>query len=1158
MERTCQILKKRYSGFVWTVGVTQMLLLIVLLSGFQVHAKNILQDYRLSLNMTDVSVKSAIEEIKRQTNLSFVYNELDMKGTGHIDLNFQNSEVREILKYILKDTKLRYDIVDNVIIIKRDDRQSSSSPQTKKRTVKGVVSDENDVPLPGVAVKVKGLHVGVATDIDGKYELMVDDNPNTTLEYSFVGMKTREEKIGARSQINVKMESSSTDLGEVMVVAYGTTKKEAFTGSAVSVSGDKVMREAAGAVSPEKALKGYVAGVRVSRGGGQPGETVGLQIRGIGSISESTNPLYVIDGVPISENFDLNNLNPNDIEQMTVLKDAAATSLYGSRASAGVVIITTKKGLEGKTKFELNYERGFSSPAIKRQLKDYYMTGGEYTEYAVEAIKNYYLYSKKALPGMAAEGQYQALQNEAGLYALQNLNTYAKILHPDDPMDGSFNYKTLTPEQLQRYLTSPRNYDWYDAMFKNGSEDKVNFSARGGTQKNNYFASLGYLRQSGVTEGSDFKRFTARLSINNKATEWLNFSMSEAIAYTEQESKIDFQGAVVGNPISMLRAMNPTQPIYMKDGSLNQKPGFSPNDPNFLETISLDRDRNKSFSSTTNLSVTVDITKWLRFTTTNAADIRYFQKLQTWDPVSNQGITNHGEVNETRSFYTNIVSSNILSLTRSFGLHNINATGVYEAKRQAYNFLSGNGYNLPVSRLLYMSNASVPNSVGGSESFDRLISWAAKVDYNYDNKYFLSGSWRRDGTSRFLNTKRWGDFWSVSGAWNITRESFMESTQNWLDNLRVKLSYGTNGTQPSGYYNSLSLFSVNNTYLSQPGYRVYSYGNSNLTWESSYTWNAGIDFALFKNRLRGTIEYYNKHTVDLINDASTPYTSGWSSMIVNEGELRNTGVEITLDSRNFVRDDFTWETSFNISYMRAKVEKLAKDNENTTNYIYRQGEHMYSYYMMEYAGIDPQTGRSQWYKNTKGEDGKTVIDNTSISQNSSSGVEKIVYKKGYPDWFGGLTNRFTYKGFDLSFLLTFTIGGTLLDSQYAPTVPDGKNLGNANVRFDAYKNAWKQPGDGGTPVIIYTDPFNSNIVSTRSLRSSDHLKIKNISLGYTLPKAWTGHLGLSELRLYVNGNDIYTFYGCNYLNPEVNNSGSYNSYSYPSLRTWRFGIDIKF
>ena len=1156
MEKTAT--KKKHSGILRLLWVTHVLLLFTFAS-VPAKAVNLLQGYRINLNLSNVSIKNVIEEIKKQTNLSFVYNELEIQDVGLLNMKVENQTVEKVLDQILKDKRLCYEIVDEVIIIRRDNRPVPAPPQDTKKTIKGNVTDENNLPLPGVAVRVKGTTIGVATDVDGNYTLVYEDNGHIVLEFSFIGMKVHEEKPGNRSVLNVQLQSISTDLEEVMVVAYGTTKKEAFTGSAVSVSGDKVMREAADAVSPEKALKGYVAGVRVSRGGGQPGETVGLQIRGIGSISESTNPLYVIDGIPLSEDFDLNNLNPNDIEQMTVLKDAAATSLYGSRASAGVIIITTKKGQEGKTRFEVTYERGFSSEAIKRQLKGYYMSGGEYTRYATEALKNYYLYSQNALPGMSDEDQYLTLQNDARIYALQNLNTYAKIVHPDDPLDGTFDYKNLTQAQLEKYLTHPRNYNWYDAMFKNGSEDKINFSARGGNQKTNFFASLGYLRQSGITEGSDFKRFTARLALNNKTAQWLNFSMNQAIAYTEQETKLDYQGATVGNPISNLRAMNPTQPIYLPNGQLNQTPGFNSTDPNFLETISLDRDRTTRFSSTTNLSVTVDITKWLKFTTTNAADIRYSRYLQTWDPASNQGATNHGEVNETRSFYTNIVTSNILTLTKSFGIHNINATGVYEAKRQTYDFLDASGYNLPISRLLFMSNASLPNSVGGYDNTDRLISWAAKLDYNYDNKYFLSGSWRRDGTSRFLASNRWGDFWSASAAWNITRESFMESTQNWLDNLRVKLSYGTNGTQPGNYYRSLSLFSINNTYMSDPAYSVSSYGNPNLTWESSYTWNAGIDFSLFKSRLRGTIEYYNKHTVDLINNASTPYTSGWSSMIVNEGELRNTGLEITLDSRNLIKDDFSWETNFNISFMRAKVEKLAKDNESIlTNYIYRQGEHLYSYYMREYAGIDPQTGRSQWYKNTKGEDGKTVIDHTSISQDPSVGVEKVIHKKGYPDWFGGLTNRFTYKGFDLSFLLTFTIGGTLLDSQYSATVRDGASLGTANVRFDAYKNAWKKPGDKGTPIIIYTDPFNSNYVSTRSLRSSDHLKIKNISLGYTFPKKWINQLGLSELRLYVNGNDIYTFYGVDYVNPEVNNSGSYNSYSYPSLRTWRFGIDIKF
>lgn len=1140
-----------------TFPVFSLFLCLCLLSFFPAKADGFLQSYRVSLHLNNATVKSVIEEIKKQTDLSFVYNELDVKGISPFDIRVEEKSVEEVLTQVLKDKSLRYEIVDNVIIIRRDNRPVESAQQTVKKTVSGTVTDETNVPLPGVAVRIKGTATGVATDIDGKYTLVYEDNGHIVLEYSFVGMKTHEEKPGNRSVINVQLKAIATEMEEVMVVAYGTTKKEAFTGSAVSVQGDKVMREAAGAVSPEKALKGYVAGVRISRGGGQPGEKVGVQIRGIGSLSESTEPLYVIDGIPMSQDFDLNNLNPNDIEQMTVLKDAAATSLYGSRASAGVIIITTKKGQEGKTQFEVNYERGFSSEAIKHQLKGYYMNGPQYTEYAMEALKNKYLHTMNALPGMSDENLYTALQEEAVLYALKNLHESAKIVHPDDPLDGTFDYDNLSPEQLQKYLTHARNYNWYDAMFKNGSEDKINFSAKGGNQKNNFFASLGYLRQSGITEGSDFQRFTARLAINNKVSQWLTFSMNESIAYTEQESKLDSQGATVGNPISNLRAMNPTQPIYLPNGKLNPRPGFNSTDPNFLETVTLDRDRTKWFSSTTNLSATVNIMPWLKFTTTNAADIRYYHYVQTWDPSSNQGATNHGEVNETRSFYTNIVTSNLLTFTRAFGLHNINAVGVYEAKRQTYDYLEGSGYNLPISRLLYMSNASLAQDVGGYENSDRLISWAVKLDYNYDNKYFLSGSWRRDGTSRFLASNRWGDFWSASAAWNITREPFMEATQNWLDNLRLKLSYGTNGTQPGSYYSSLSLFSINNTYMSEAAYQVASYGNPNLTWESSYTWNAGMDFSLFKNRLRGTIEYYNKLTTDLLNNKVTPSTSGWSSIKVNEGKLRNTGLEITLDSRNFIREDFTWETNFNISYMRAMVEELNNDNENG-NYIQREGEPIYSFYMREYAGIDRNTGRSRWYKNTKGEDGKTVIDRSSISEDPSSGVEKIVTKKGWPDWFGGLTNRFTFKGFDLSFLLTFTLGGTLMDSQYAATVPDGASLGNANVRFDAYKNAWKKPGDGGTPVIIADDPFKSNYTSTRSLRSSDHLKIKNISLGYTFPKKWVGHLGLTELRLYVNGNDIYTFYGADYLNPEVNNSGSYNSYSYPSLRTWRFGIDIKF
>lgn len=1155
MKRMCQILQKRCSGTIRKTWVTQALLFFLLIPALQTQANNFLQDYKLSVSMSDVSIKSAIEEVKRQTNLSFVYNELDLRDAGYVDLNFKNSDVHSVLDHILKNTRLRYDIVDDVIIIKRDTRLESNSPQTKKRTVKGVVTDDNNSPLPGVAVKVKGLNVGVATDINGRYELMVDDIPSTTLQFSFVGMKSHEEKIGSRNQIDLQMESTSTGLDEVMVVAYGTTKKEAFTGSAVSVKGDDVIRGAASKISPERALQGNVAGVRFSRGGGQPGSTAEIQIRGIGSINETTEPLYIVDGVPFSTNLQM--FNPEDIESMTVLKDAAATSLYGSRASNGVVIITTKKGQAGKTKFDLTYETAWSSQAMPRELDGLYMNSKELTEYSLEAIKNKYLNDYKYLPWQENYSGYnQEVQNAAETYALRQLNTLAKIIHPDDPLDGSFDYKNLTDAQLQKYITNPRSDNWHDAIFRTGRENKVNFSARGGRETLNYYASLGYVNQKGIAKGSGFERYSGRLSINNVVNKWISFSLGESVSYATWEQNTE--GTYANNPVDGMNRINPTQPIFLPDGELNPKPGFKTTTPNYIRNIDEILYRSKDLSNVTNLTVTLNFTDWLSFRTVNGLDVSYSDTRTIWTPESNDGKVTNGQISQSAEIWMNIVTSNTFNFNKNFGKHNISALVGYEAKKYKSSNLSGIGQNFTTSKLMYMDNAAVPSAVEGSESNDRLISYISKIDYNFDNKYYLSGSYRQDGTCRFLRSNRWGGFWSVSGAWNMTREDFMKSSSHWLDNLRLKLSYGTNGNQPGGKFLSQNLFSVGGKHNLNPAISVSQYGNPNLKWESSYTWNAGIDVSLWNGRLKGVVEYYNRHTIDLIDKVLVPRMSGWGSITSNEGELRNSGLEITLDSRNIQTDDFSWNTNFNISYMKSKVEKL-KDDKISHPFIYKQGENMYSIYTREWVGVDPATGQGTWKLNTKDQSGN-VIDPTSTTHDNLE-ADRVIVGKGYPDWFGGMTNTFNYKGLELSFLLTFSIGGNLWYTDHYLLTTDGYNVGNYNLGRETLGNYWTKPGDvARDPIVIYNNPYNSSAnTSTRRMQSSDHLRVKTITLGYNLPKMWMKTIGLSSAKIYVNGNDVLTFSHSKYVNPEVGTSGLSKSISsWPSLKSWRVGINIQF
>lgn len=1022
----------------------------------------------------------------------------------------------------------------------------------QQNAVNGKVTGPDGEPLVGVTVMVKGSNKGTSTDVDGHYDLSLDNPRKAVLIFTYVGMKPAEIKVDGRRNIDVVMEDDHALLDEVMVVAYGTTTKESFTGSAVSVKSDKLTQAAASKTSAVEALRGNVAGVRFSNSGGQPGEVSGIQIRGIGSINESTTPLYVVDGVTLSTG--LNMINPEDIESMTVLKDAAATSLYGNRASNGVIIITTKKGKAEKTKVTVNYEHAWSSQTMPRSLKGFYMNTAETTEYAMEALANRYLYNNKALPWQESyDPNNSAIYEAAQEYALKNLHSAAKLVHPDDPLDGSFDYATA---DLTKFLTNPRENNWQDAILRTGQENKVNVSATGGSEKLNYYASLGYLNQEGIVVGSDFDRYTGRLSVSGQIGKYIDFTIGENVGYTIKNEQTT--GNYYSSPMAGLYWLNPSQPIYLSDGSLNETPGYFNQVPNYIHNLEHLSFTTKNFSSMTNISLTVKFTDWLRFTTVNGIDINYTQQKQIWDPQSNDGKATNGYMWQYSSLYHKMTTSNTLNFNKYFGNHFLSALIGYEAYKYTYDNLEAEGQQFAYADKMYLGNASVPAGVGGYEGSDRMVSYMAKVDYNYANKYYLSASYRRDGSSRFISKSRWGNFWSVSGAWSIIKENFMEHTHGWLDNLRLKASYGTNGNQPNGYYNNLTLFAVDARHNLLPALMASTIGNPDLTWENSYTWNVGLDFSVLNSRLSGTIEYYNRLTTDLIDWTNISYMTGWSSIIVNDGELRNTGLEITLSSRNIDNKDFLWTTDFNISYMRAKIQKLHGGTRISHPYITKEGEHLYSFYTREWVGVDSATGQGIWKKNTKDAEGN-VIDPDGVTNNVDE-ADRVIVGKGYPDWFGGLTNTFSYKGFELSFLLTFSLGGDMWDDNHYYGVTDGNNLGNQNFRRDAADH-WRKPGDkSDNPIIISGNPLKSSAnTSSRRMTSSDHLRLKTLTFGYNFPSAWTNRIGVKGAKIYVNGNDVLTFSHSKYIDPEVGLDGmSKNVYTFPMLKSWRVGVKLEF
>ena len=1163
---SCDVLKKKTSINHFLLIMRTAIILLFTCVFISVAETGYTQNAKVSLSRNNTSLKEILNEIENQTDYLFIYNN-EVNTSKIVSVDSQNKTVREVLNHVLKDLNIDFLMEGNHIILSyiekaKKEVESNSEiveQQDKKRSIRGVVTDVYGEPLAGVTVFVKGTSTGIATGLDGEFSLEVEDNPQRVISFSFIGMETIEMPLGNRTVFNVEMEELTQMIDEVMVVAYGTVKKESFTGSAAVIRGDQVMKEAS-PLSAERALQGYVAGVRVTQADGQPGAKATVQIRGVGSINGNLEPLYVIDGVPVvsgdmattlSSNV-MSSINPDDIESMTVLKDAAATSLYGSRAANGVIIITTKRGKSGKTEFNVDYEYGWTDTAMPHELYGLYMSGKEYTEYSIEGLKNRYLYDRKALPGQENYNiNNSAMYDDALDYAYLNLNRAAKVIHPDDPMDGSFDYANA---DRGRYLSDARNTDWANSLFSTGREHKANVSARGGGEKMKFFTSLGYMDQEGLIPTSSFKRITGKIGIDNTINKYLKFSIDETISKSDQSGTSS--GNYYSNPIWGVKNSNPTAPIYMPDGTFNTYPGFNTKIANFKKNIPIQYREVSNFRSMTNFALTATFTDYLTFRSINGIDYIHITEHDVAGIDSHDGRNEGGRLTEFLTRIYDLTSSNTLNFNKNFSDHSLSALVGYEVQKNKRKNFYVRGVGFISDNFFYLSNASNATTLRGTDNEDNLISYLTKVDYDYRDKYYLSASYRRDASSRLAKDERWGDFYAFSGAWNLSRESFMEDV-NWLDNLRAKLSYGTTGNLPTGYYESQSLFSLSNNYNGRPVFYLKNIGNPELTWEHSYTWNTGIDFSLFNFRLSGSLEYYNKITDNLLNHAPVSSNTGFSSTLVNEGKLRNTGFELTLSSRNIVSKNFNWSTDLNITTMKAKVEELADDVISTTR-IFREGEPLFSLYLREWAGVDQETGEPMWYKNTYEADGKTPIKDGSTTTKVAE-ANRVVVGKAYPDVYGGITNRFSYKGVELSFLLTYTLGGQTYHNLDRLSV-DGKYIGTYNPVKSAADDVWRQPGDNASsPLIIYDNPYQPQEYSSRFVKSTDHLRVKNITLGYNLPKKLTSKLGMTNMKVFFNANNIFTFYKYDSIDPEVSYYGyTTGGSTYPAIKSLKVGFNVKF
>lgn len=1091
---------------------------LVLLGGMHVSAAIDAQT-RVDINVRNVTLHDVIWELQKQTGFVFLYSTQDIESIRLPKLKASRESVKDVLDYCLKDTGLTYNIQEDVIVI----RKAEALPAVPQQTfpVRGVVRDEAGESLPGVSVRLKGTSTGVATDINGHFELNVPSLKNSVLIFSFVGMQTQE-VAASDKEMNIVLRPEDTQLEEVIVTGYGTFKKSAYAGSASTVKTDAL--KDVPAISFSHILQGAAPGIQISSSSGQPGATTSINIRGMGSFNASNSPLYVIDGVPvISGNISsigtdagldiMATLNTSDIENITVIKDAAAAALYGSRAANGVVLITTKQGQKGKPVFSFKADWGFSDFAM-----DYRPTvgGAERREIIYEALKDGQMVFKKKDEAAAIA------------YAEKEIDKYAPV-----PYCG--------------YV------DWNDIMFKKGNHQTYEFSASGGTDRLRYYSSLAYMKQQGITLNSGLERITGRLNVDYKATDKLELGAKVLVSSLNQD--VYSEGTSYTAPFySTVNCVIPSDPVYNEDGTWNRD--FIRNsDRNPLLAAKYNFRREYLTRTFNTLYGSYEFFRGLKFKSTLSFDFTSTKGRLWYDPRTSDGDDYNGALDKSMYERKKLIWSNVLSYQKTFAeKHNLDVLIGYEIDDQSRDYVSAYVKDFARPDKPETSNGVKLDDASGSSNGSRLVSYISRLNYNYDNKYYFGASYRMDGSSRLQRDNRWGSFWSVSAAWKINAEEFMKPTSDWLTDLKLRLSYGVNGTLPSDYYGYQGLSSLTNSYNDEPGMSQSQLKNFDLSWETNYNFNAGLDFG-FWNRLNVTFEYYTRTTENLLMDRPISMTTGFNSYLMNIGEVKNRGFELEIRSRNFNAKNFSWTTVFNLGHNKNKIVRL--DGQSTEmpsgSQIRMVGKPYRTFYVKEFAGVNPETGMPQFYTNEKGTDGKYIKE---ITENPGN-AKYIPMKCADPKVSGGLSNNLRYRFIDLSFMLSYQFGGYSYDNWAQKTEHGGDDL-EANIPT-YYRNRWKKPGDHAKyeRFIADNDIAMSDYANSRRLHPTDFIRLKNLTVGLTVPEKWTRKIGIDRVRAYASGNNLLTWAKHDYYDPEAVSGGT-AIWGTPPLKTMTFGLEVNF
>lgn len=945
-----------------------------------------------------------------------------------------------------------------------------------QRTITGRVTDENGNPIVNASVTIKESGLGVTTNAAGNFTIQADGRARTLL-ISYVGRTPVEEEIGNRNTISATLRPSGGVTGEeVVVVAYGTQIKKKLTGSVSRVDGEEFENRLFS--SFDKMMQGKVPGLQSVSATGQPGGAQTLRIRGVSSITGGNDPLYVVDGVIVnSGDFSritttsnaLAGINPNDIESVSVLKDAAASSLYGSRAANGVILITTKKGRPGKTKVQASVEYGFSNVAFQSDLgkplraDDYY--------------------------GLLEEGLVNAGATPSQITSIMTANGY----------------------------NNGYDVDWIDEVSRQGNFSNYNLTISGGEAKTNFYTSVGYYKEQSPVIGSEFQRYSANFNIRHKASEKFSIGINMIGSYTNQLTPT--QGGAFRNPVLAGYFLRPGQYPYNPDGTINISNTMFNQTYNPVAIVELDRGLYNNVKTISNLNAEYNILKSLKLSSKFGLDYIGIEEERYDNPFHGDSRTTGGRIINYDTRVANWIWTTMLDYhhdwlkSKDLGM---DVKVGYESQRSKQYNISATGTGVPLTTLIQLPTPTTPTQAVGAKTDFSQVGLFGNIQFDYQRRYSLSGSIRRDGSSRFPENSRWGNFFSVGGAWNIDEEDFMNNVSI-VDALKLRLSYGENGNNtgatPYGWRPTYA-FGGATAYNQQPGSALNSAGTDpNLTWETNKVMNAAIDFSLWAGRLAGTVEYYERTTSDLIFDVPVSRATGTpgNSISANIGEMENKGWEFQLNTIPVRSKNFRWDLGFNISLNKNEVTKLPNNNADilAAPQIRRVGENVTAIYTRAWAGVDPATGAGQWYADAN----KTLT--------TTLPAYREIIGQAMPKGYGGLSTTFTFKGFSLDAQFYYQYGHTIYDQWGFIMWSDGAfpTLGKIQKQL----NRWQNPGDiAELPKYVYNNNSLSNAESSRWYYDGDFIRLRELTLAYTVPKSLTDKAKMSTAIFYIRGSNLWT------------------------------------